>query len=42
MSKAKRIKALLYITRYNDQLRIDNVAKAYPSTYLNQEYFEND
>jgi len=42
MSKAKRIKAMLYLKRYNDQLRIDNVAKAYPSTYLNQEYYENN
>jgi len=42
MSKAKRIKAMLGIKRYVNHLRLEGTAQAHASTYLNQEYYENE
>ena len=39
MKDEERIKALLYIDVYNKQLKKTQVQKAYPTTYLNQEYY---
>jgi hypothetical protein len=43
LGRATKIKALMGIKRYNNHLRLHpGVAKAHPSTYLNQEYWENE
>ena len=43
LSKANRIKALVGIKRYENNLRLTpGVQKAHPSTYLNQEYYNNE
>lgn len=42
LSKAKRIKAMLGIRRYNNALRLEGTAKCHATTYLNQEYYENE
>lgn len=43
LGKAIRIKALLGIRKYDNHLRLNpGIAKAHPSTYLNQEYWENE
>lgn len=43
MSKSDKIKCLLAIPSYNRYLsRKPGMEKAYPSTYLNQRYYENE
>jgi len=43
MSKANKIKALIGIKKYENNLRLyPGQAKAHPSTYLNQEYYNNE
>lgn len=43
LSKARRIKAMLGVKKYNNHLRLNTgQAKAHASTYLNQEYYENE
>jgi len=41
MSEADRIRAINHIAIYDTQLAKNGAAKAYPSTYLNQRYFDN-
>lgn len=41
MDDTERGLALAGIDKYNKALRRDGVSKAYPSTYLNQRYWEN-
>ena len=40
MSKENRALAISYIKTYNSRLIESNVNKAYPTTYLNQRYYE--
>lgn len=40
MSEEERIKAMTYIARYDQEIRQSGVQKAYPTTYLNQKYYE--
>lgn len=43
LSKANKIKALMGIKKYDNNLRLHpGVQKAHASTYLNQEYFNNE
>lgn len=43
LSKANKIKAMMGIKRYDNHLRLyPGVQKAHPSTYLNQEYYNNE
>ena len=43
LSEADRIKAFLGLGSYNSYLKRNNgIAKAHPSTYLNQRYFEDE
>lgn len=43
MSKADKIKALMAIKRYNNNLRLTpGIQKAHPTTFLNQEYYNNE
>lgn len=42
MSIANRSKAISYIQRYRQHCTLNNVAMAYPTTYLNQRYYDND
>lgn len=43
LSKSDRINALAGIKHYNNSLRRSGgIAKAYPATYINQRYWEND
>ncbi|MEO2064471.1 MAG: hypothetical protein ABGW97_15925 [Christiangramia sp.] len=43
LSKANKIKALMGIKKYENNLRLQpGVQKAHPSTYLNQEYHNNE
>lgn len=40
LSRADKVKAMLYIPRYLNHLRLNpGLAQAYPTTYLNQEYY---
>jgi predicted HTH transcriptional regulator len=41
LSKTDKVKALLYIPKLKREKLLDNTAMPYPSTYLNQKYFEN-
>lgn len=42
MSKANKAKAIAYIKQYNQHCSMNNIAKAYPSTYLNQRYYDTE
>ncbi|WP_281683403.1 hypothetical protein [Zunongwangia profunda] len=43
LSKANKIKALMAIPRYNNNLRLNpGIQKAYPTTFINQEYYNNE
>ena len=42
LSDAKKIKAITQIAKYNHWLGEKGIAKAYASTYLNKERFEDD
>ena len=43
LNKADHIKAFLGLKGYNNHLKRNNgIAKAHPSTYLNQRYFEDE
>lgn len=41
MTEDEKIKAILYIPRYNVHLLKTQIQKAYPHTYLNQNYYDN-
>ncbi len=41
LSTKDKAEALSYIAEYNHKLIVSGVAKAYPSTYINQKYWEN-
>ncbi|MBE9468995.1 MAG: hypothetical protein IMY72_11850 [Bacteroidetes bacterium] len=41
MSKEDKVKVFAHIKRYKEQCRFNNVQMAYPSTYLNQEYWRD-
>lgn len=41
MKEVDRIRAIAYIAIYDTQLAKNGAAKAYPSTYLNQRYYDN-
>lgn len=40
LSREDKIKALLYIPKLQTKKKLDGTAMPYPSTYLNQKYFE--
>lgn len=40
LSQADRVAALLYISRLRNQKKLDGTQMPYPSTYLNQKYWE--
>lgn len=40
-SKAEKVMIIEHIPKYKKQCGIDRVDMAYPSTYLNQEYYKN-
>ena len=41
MTKMNKQKALAYIPTYNNKLNLSGANKAYPASYLNQEYFND-
>ena len=41
MKEPERVKALVYIRKYDEHLRTSGAAKAYPTSYLRGRYFDN-
>lgn len=41
MTEAQKVKALLHIPKYNNELKLSGTAKAHLLTYLNQEYYND-
>ena len=41
MKEPERVKALVYIRKYDEHLRTTGSAKAYPTSYLRGRYFDN-
>lgn len=41
LTNAERVRVFNHIPKYNRHLKMKNTAKAYPTTYLNGEYYNN-